>query len=186
MEIKFGTNFAIGMVDLPIVLPVLAKTCLEKEKELLKLPWDGTSGTTGLNENHVSTRSLQYNLFDWYTFETQKLHIWALESLKTYNDKLGNPTPEVHVQAWLNVLRFGEPIKKHHHYDDGYLSANFTVQCDKTYTCYDPYSTLSTGQIVEENVGGRLTIFPSYVPHYTTEHTSEKERITIAMDFIVR
>ena len=179
MELKFGTNFAIGVVDLPIVLPVLAKTCLEQEKELLKLPWDGTSGTTGLNENHVSTRSLQYNLFDWYTHETQKLHIWALESLKTYNDKLGNPPiSDVHVRAWLNVLRKGESIKKHHHYDDGYLSANFTVQCDKTCTCYDP--------IVEENVAGRFTIFPSYVPHYTTEHTSEKERITIAMDFIVR
>ena len=78
MEIKFGTNFAIGMVDIPIVLPVLAKTCLEQERELLKLPWDGTSGTTGLNENHVSTRSLQYNLFDWHTFETQKLHIYYI------------------------------------------------------------------------------------------------------------
>ena len=46
MEIKFGTNFAIGMVDVPIVLPVLAKTCLEQEKELLKLPWDGTSAVS--------------------------------------------------------------------------------------------------------------------------------------------
>tara|TARA_A100001035_G_scaffold255153_1_gene229505 strand:+ start:542 stop:1078 length:537 start_codon:yes stop_codon:yes gene_type:complete len=178
MEIKFGTNFAIGMVDLPIVLPVLAKTCLEQEKELLKLPWDGTSGTTGLNENHVSTRSLQYNLFDWDTPETRELYTCSLEALKEYNNKLGDPTPEVYIQAWLNVLRLGESIKKHHHYDDGYLSANFTVQCDKTYTCYDP--------IVEENVAGKFTIFPSYVPHYTTEHTSEKERITIAMDFIVR
>ena len=178
MEIKFGTNFAIGMVDIPIVLPVLAKTCLEQEKELLKLPWDGTSGTTGLNDTHVSTRSLQYNLFDWDTPEIRELYTCSLESLKTYNDKLGNPTPEVHVQAWLNVLRKGESIKKHHHYDDGYLSANITVQCDKTCTCYDP--------IIEENVAGRFTIFPSYVPHYTTEHTSEKERITIAMDFIVR
>tara|TARA_B100000427_G_scaffold282378_1_gene254095 strand:- start:221 stop:781 length:561 start_codon:yes stop_codon:yes gene_type:complete len=186
MEFKFGTNFAIGMVDLPIDLPLLAKTCLEKEKELLKLPCDSHSEiasierirSIGLNEKQVSTRSMQYNLFDWDTPETRKLYTCSLESLKEYNNKLGDSTPEVYIQAWLNVLRLGESIKKHHHYDDGYLTANFTVQCDKTYTCYDP--------IKEENVDGRFTIFPSYVPHYTTEHTSEKERITIAMDFIVR
>ena len=117
-------------------------------------------------------------MFEWDTPETIDLYTCSLEALKEYNNKLGDPTPEVYIQAWLNVLRLGESIKKHHHYDDGYLSANFTVQCDKTYTCYDP--------IVEENVAGKFTIFPSYVPHYTTEHTSEKERITIAMDFIVR
>ena len=36
--------------------------------------------------------------------------------------------------------------------------------------------------IEEKNKPGNLTIFPMYVPHYTTEHLSDTPRITIAMD----
>ena len=37
----------------------------------------------------------------------------------------------------------------------------------------------------EENIPGTLSIFPSYVPHYTTRHYSFTPRITIAMDIVV-
>ena len=65
-----------------------------------------------------------------------------------------------------------------------YLSAHFTVQAHNTSTCYiNPINQINAPETIkEENIPGQFTIFPSYVPHYTTRHYSLKPRITIAMD----
>ena len=84
------------------------------------------------------------------------------------------------------ILRNGQKIKPHLHStnQNSYLSAHFTVQCDNTSTVYiNPVNQLNDPQIFEEkNEIGNLRIFPSYVPHYTTEHLFDTPRITIAMD----
>ena len=33
-----------------------------------------------------------------------------------------------------------------------------------------------------KNIDGKLTLFPSYIPHFTTEHKSDSNRITLAFD----
>ena len=39
---------------------------------------------------------------------------------------------------------------------------------------------------VSENNVDKISIFPNYVPHFTTEHTQDDERITLAFDLIPR
>ena len=86
-------------------------------------------------------------------------------------------------------LRWGQKINAHMHTlkSESYLSAHFTVQADNTSTCYmNPINVLNDPEIIsEENVPGVFSIFPSYVPHYTTRHYSFKPRITIAMDIYI-
>ena len=86
------------------------------------------------------------------------------------------------------IMRFGEKIQPHMHsvQNSCYLSAHFTVQCNDTSTCYiNPINTLNEPEIYEEkNKAGSFSIFPSYIPHYTTRHYSFKPRITIAMDIV--
>ena len=36
-----------------------------------------------------------------------------------------------------------------------------------------------------KNRAGQMSIFPQYVPHYTTEHKGDSERISIAFDLIL-
>ena len=113
-----------------------------------------------------------------------------LNKVIMYNNLIGVQLPkELWIQCWVNVLRFGQRIKPHLHCVDStcYLSGHYTVQCNNTSTVYispenqinDPY------EINVENKPGSMTIFPSYVPHYTTRHYSFTPRITIAFDIFL-
>ena len=190
-------DFCIGKCVLDINFENLVKTCLEMEKEILDLPVikfqeeNGEDyffdGYTGLGKDSTTAKSWLYNLFDWNTPETNYLKDQFKNKLDEYNTLLYNPIPKIYYsQCWYNVLRNGQKIEPHLHStnENSYLSAHFTVQCDNTSTVYiNPVDQLNDPQIFEEkNEIGNLTIFPSYVPHYTTEHLSDTPRITIAMD----
>ena len=190
-------DFYIGKCDLNINLFNLSKTCLEMEETILDLPVikfkeeNGGDyffdGYTGLGKDSTTARSWLYNLFDWNTPETNSLKEQFKSKLDEYNTLLSNPIPKVYYsQCWYNVLRTGQKINPHLHStnESSYLSAHFTVQCNDTSTVYiNPVNQLNDPQIIEEkNKPGNLTIFPMYVPHYTTEHLSDTPRITIAMD----
>lgn len=190
-------DFYIGKCNLNINLSNLAKTCLEMEEKILDLPIikfkdeNGEEyffdGYTGLGKDSTTAKSWLYNLFDWNTPETNYLKDQFKNKLDEYNTLLYNPIPKIYYsQCWYNVLRNGQKIEPHLHStnENSYLSAHFTVQCDNTSTVYiNPVDQLNDPQFFEEkNEIGNLTIFPSYVPHYTTEHLSDTPRITIAMD----
>tara|TARA_B100000427_G_scaffold306716_1_gene293665 strand:+ start:44 stop:712 length:669 start_codon:yes stop_codon:yes gene_type:complete len=183
-------DLSIGYSSIPLRIDRLVATCLEKEKEILKLPpsLDGNDnpadGNTGLGFNSTTSRFSRFNVFDWDTRETNLLKKYVRENIEQYNKDNGNETPQhLWVRCWVNIMRFGQKIKKHTHSTDSdcYLSSHFTVQCNNTSTCYviplNEYSIIN-----EENKVGQISIFPSYVPHYTTRHLSIQPRITIAMD----
>jgi hypothetical protein len=187
-------NFSLGSEELPINVENLSKTCLEKEREIKKLPLarknDGkyTDGFTGLGKNSTTARFSQYNVLEWNTPETNSLKNHAKRCIRYYNDMLGNPTPEhLWVRCWVNILRFGQRINPHMHTvkANSYLSGHFTIQCRNTSTCYiNPVNVLNDPEVIEnKNHPGEFTIFPSCVPHYTTRHYSFIPRITLAMDF---
>ena len=190
-------NFSIGSEILPINLEKLSKTCLEKEKEILKTPVEYFTdlngnkklfdGFTGLGKNSTTSRSPSTSVFGWDTPEINSLKKNIRRCVIDYNRKLKNTIPEqLWVHCWVNVLRFGQKIKPHLHAVRGYsyLSAHFTVQCNNTSTCFiNPVNVFNDPEIIErKNEAGKLTIFPSYLPHYTTRHYSFKPRITLAMD----
>ena len=190
-------DYCLGFKTLPINIEKLSKTCLEREKEIKKLPihtYDGGKvydGYTGLGRNSTTSRAtIMPNVLEWDTLETNSLKNNVKSSIIEYNKQLGNTTPQyLWARCWVNILRFGQKIQSHLHSvaPSCYLSSNFTVQAQNTSTCYiNPVNVLNDPEIFEEeNIPGTLSIFPSYVPHYTTRHYSFTPRITIAMDIVV-
>ena len=189
-------NFSFGWSTLPLKVNNLALTCLSKEKKSKKLPltYDErgkyNDGYTGLRKNSTTARFAEYNVLEWDTPETNLLKKYAKIKVREYNKLLGNDTPDyLWARCWVNILRWGQKINAHMHTlkSESYLSAHFTVQADNTSTCYmNPINVLNDPEIIsEENVPGVFSIFPSYVPHYTTRHYSFKPRITIAMDIYI-
>ena len=171
----------------------LSQFLLSKEKEIKKLPpslnLDGkkSDGYTGLGSNNTTSRFQSYNLLTWSHPEIMKLRSNIVKNLFKYNDECGNNNPtEVYAQCWYNVLRFGQKIKPHLHSATGkcYLSGHFNVQVNDTSTCYmSPINQLNYPDVHDvKNKDGDMTLFPSYIFHYTTPHYSFKPRITIAFD----
>ena len=190
-------DYCLGFKTLPINTEKLSKICLGREREIKKLPtntYDGGKvydGYTGLGRNSTTSRAtIMPNVLEWDTLETNSLKKHVKSSIIEYNKQLGNTTPQyLWARCWVNILRFGQKIQSHLHSvaPSCYLSSHFTVQAQNTSTCYiNPVNVLNDPEIFEEeNIPGTLSIFPSYVPHYTTRHYSFTPRITIAMDIVV-
>ena len=191
-------DFTFGYIPLPIDCDALSKTCLEKERKIKKLPYsmiEGTSkftdGYTGLGKSSTTVRFQSYNVLKWNTRETNLLKKHLKVQVGVYNKHLGNPNPPtLYVQCWVNILRWGQKISTHLHsvHPSSYLSGHFNIQSQGTSTCYiNPVNQLNDPEIFEENNRpGLLTLFPSYLPHYTTTHYAFNPRITIAMDIALK
>ena len=166
----------------------LSKFLLNKEKEIKKLPIvSDFDGYTGLGSNSTTSRSQQYNILSWNHPEIRKLKSNIAKNIILYDGECGNKTPDVlWIQCWYNVLRFGQKISPHHHSVDpnSYLSGHFNVQVNDTSTVYmSPINQLNNPEVIDiKNKVGDITLFPSYIFHYTTPHYSFKPRITIAFD----
>ena len=171
----------------------LSKFLLSKEKEIKKLPTavgergEETDGYTGLGLNTTTAKFQSYNILTWSHPEIKKLRSNITKNVIEYNNECGNKTPNVlWIQCWYNVLRFGQKIKPHVHSMNpySYLSGHFNVQVNETSTVYmSPANQINDPEVVDiKNKVGDMTLFPSYIFHYTTPHYSFKPRITIAFD----
>ena len=171
----------------------LSRFLLSKEKEVKKLPTslgeDETSsdGYTGLGSRSTTAKFQSYNILTWDHPEIKKLKSNIAKSVIDFNDECGNKTPNIlWIRCWYNVLRFGQKISPHHHSvdPDCYLSGHFNVQVNDTSTVYmSPINQLNDPEVIDiKNKVGDMTLFPSYIFHYTTPHYSFKPRITIAFD----
>ena len=193
---QWNADIGMTMVD-DIDLDLLSTTCLEKEREINKHPVsiddDGeeSDGGTGLGRNATTAKFQHYNVLKWNTNETNKLKYIIKKKLVEYNNNFNNKTPvEIWIHCWVNIMRWGQKIKPHFHRNDpySYLSGHFSVQVNNTSTCYmSPINQLNNPDIIENpNVPGNMTLFPSYIHHYTTRHYSFKPRITIAFDLNIK
>ena len=170
----------------------LSNFLLSKENEVKKLPSsvdaDGkmSDGNTGLGSKCTTAKFQSYNILSWNHPEIRKLKSNIAKNIILYNDECGNKTPQLWIQCWYNVLRFGQSIKPHSHSVTPicYLSGHFNVQVNDTSTVYmSPINQLNDPEVIDiKNIPGKLTLFPSYIFHYTTPHYSFKPRITIAFD----
>jgi hypothetical protein len=171
----------------------LSKFLLKKENEVKKLPtsvgMNGkmSDGYTGLGFNTTTAKFQSYNILSWNHPEIKKLKTNIVRSIFEYNNECGNKTPNaLWILCWYNVLRFGQKVEPHFHsvYPDCYLSGHFNVQVNNTSTAYmSPINQLNDPAVISiENRRGDMTLFPSYIFHYTTPHYSFKPRITIAFD----
>tara|TARA_X000000368_G_scaffold325898_1_gene262937 strand:- start:254 stop:976 length:723 start_codon:yes stop_codon:yes gene_type:complete len=116
------------------------------------------------------------------------------------------------ISCWMNIMRKGDRIQKHlHGYSPQcFLSGHFCVCTDNTRTVYvNPYEHQSEDILLKEvedipegekskmivhqshgtpkmyaalNKSGNLTLFPNYVPHFTTTYMGDDVRITLAFE----
>ena len=179
-----------------INLDALSTLILEKEAEItsLDLPENMIShGFTGLGPKALTSRFKAFNALTWDHPEIHKLKQEIRYFYNLSSEYFGFEEEEkVFVQCWANVLRKGEKMNTHRHSDntDGsFLSGHFTVQCKETQTVYqNPFSDVVNWPEYYSfnNYPGKINIFNSYIYHYTTEHTDDSERITIAFDLFYR
>lgn len=170
----------------------LSKILLQHEKQIKKLPTSirngkKIDGNTGLGSNSVTAKFMNFNVLSYKEEPIEKLKTAIVYNLKKYNSFCNNPQPkEIWIQAWFNVLRFGQKIKPHFHTGSPtcYLSGHFNVQTQNTSTVYmSPINQIQEPDVISiPNALGELTLFPSYIFHYTTPHYNLNPRITIAFD----
>ena len=171
----------------------LSEFLLSKEKEVKKLPSaisvnnKKSDGYTGLGSNSTTAKFQSYNILTWSHPEISKLRSNIAKKLFEYNNECGVETPnQIYIICWYNVLRFGQRINPHMHSTSPncYLSGHFNVQVNNTSTAYmSPINQLNDPDVIDiKNKVGDMTLFPSYIFHYSTPHYSFKPRITIAFD----
>jgi len=157
---------------------------LSIEKEIVETFKYGSDGDTGLGNDSVTSKFLFYNLFKTQEFSFLKQHVKnSVYELLDYTG-YGEYNVPLYGHCWCNVMRKGEQIKEHHHDDNmskSFLSGHVPIKTNKTCTYYiNPIDKSVDG---EENIDGQLTLFPSYIRHYTSQ-VEDDIRVTVAFDII--
>jgi len=165
----------------------VSKLCLKKQKEILKLPDYVNDGYTGLGKNTTTSKYANYNVLKWKNKNIELIKKTIIrfhnEILKYFNQPLVN---ELWIQCWVNIMKKGQQIKPHLHNTAPYtyLGGHICVQCENTTTNYiNPINQINVPELYKsKNEIGKITLFQNNIPHYTSKHNSNKERITIAFD----
>jgi len=156
---------------------------LQKEKEILKKYPAWNDGYTGLGNDSLTSRYYYYNLLQYKELNFLKglIRLEHDNFLNSISNRLIKEN--IYIQCWANVMRKGDQIKKHSHSKQnyGYLSGHICIDTMNTNTYYgNPYGR---EDFISENLDGKITLFPSWLPHYTDEVKTDL-RITIAFDII--
>ncbi len=177
---KFNPWYEYDIWEGQINVEGLANTVLEIEKSILDETEKSRAydGDTGLGKDSLTSRFAQFNLFQ--IEETKFLGGIVKNEVQLYT----KDNSILYGQCWANVMRKGEAIGTHSHAIGmhAYLSGNIAVQTIETSTYYlTPYFE----EIYEsKNEDGKITLFPSWVKHYTDAALNDIERITIGFDLV--
>tara|TARA_R110000803_G_scaffold210254_1_gene281590 strand:- start:72 stop:728 length:657 start_codon:yes stop_codon:yes gene_type:complete len=166
----------------------------EKEKSILKIKIDkrkkNVDGYTGLGDNSTTSRYGQYNVFNWKNKELIKLKQSIIKLHNNYLNYLSiKPSKNVFISCWFNVIKKNQRINTHLHgvNPDSYLSGNICVSTEGTSTYYiNPVNVINDPVVYKsKNEEGKITLFPSKIPHYTDVYLGRKDRLTIAFDLFL-
>jgi len=194
-------DYAIGedylIVD-KVYWSLIKNIILKKEKEIINFTRPSNEnkenissydGYTGLGSNSLTSRFQHFNVFNWEESELTAIKEGIKKKYFEYLSLLNVPRRKVWIQCWANVMRKGEEIKPHLHGVGpySYLGGHICVTYNNTSTFYiNPVNQINDPEVYEsKNEIGKITLFKSCVPHYTSVNNSDHERITIAFDFIV-
>jgi len=172
------------------VLEELKNVVLMKEKEIIKnFPETQNDGGTGLGPQSLTSKFIKFNIFNWEEKPCVVFQNFVRDEYKKFIDLLSEhdskfiPEKNTYVAGWANVLRNGQKINEHWHSctANSYLGAHFCVSNSNTSTVY--VNPFNRDHLIEfKNEPGKLLFFQNYMVHYTTEHKTDDERITLAMD----
>lgn len=180
-------DYTIGEKQLRIDVKSLEKLILEKEQEIIQQYPGDNDGNTGLGPDSLTSRFKYFNVLLWDHDVVRELHQEIKRFHKQFTTSLFGLTyrhPQIRIRCWANVLRKNQKIKKHFHsnHPHTYLGGHLSVKCVDTQTVYcNPYGSLDY-DYYSDNTPGKLSLFPNYIPHYTTPNKSDEPRITIAFD----
>lgn len=170
---------------------------LTKEVDILLDYEYYNDGGTGLGKDSVTTRFARYNLLKFPDPSIAILKDMIRKEFNKFMNQIGAHKTQSdfflnkmyydpYIVCWFNVLKEGENIKKHVHSNLGnaFISGNICVDAEDTTTSYEmPYEQ---GVVEIENTPGHLTLFPSYLPHWTSKNKSKNPRISVAFDIYAK
>ena len=174
---------------------------LSKQQEVFAIKNNLDDCGTGLGNETTTARSGSYNIFTWDQPDINILKKEIASMCNNYHERVtGKKISKFGLAGWMNIMKKGDRIELHNHsfQNDSYLSGNFTVSSNDTKTVYNnPFSQYTKENVLvkvvedgvddpsyypSKNIDGKLTLFPSYIPHFTTEYKSDNYRITLAFD----
>tara|TARA_B100001996_G_scaffold359502_1_gene324781 strand:- start:179 stop:832 length:654 start_codon:yes stop_codon:yes gene_type:complete len=173
--------------DLELDFNPLKDEILSKEKVIIdQYPevTDTSAFGTKLGTMSLTARADKYNIFDFDSAAPLKEAVLLMHD--KYIETLGTPnTDELYVHGWANVMRYMEIIQVHQHEIKSwiYLSGHLTLACNNTHTWYmNPHDMKDFGS---KNNPGKMTIFPSWVPHGTDQVNKDGDvRVSVAFDIL--
>ena len=157
----------------------VTKIILSNERNIIEKHPAFDDGNTGLGNESLTSRYPYFNLFQWENLNIKEV---VRKTHDKFINALGYDNLDLYGQCWANVLRAGQEIKKHSHYNQplSYLGGHICIQTNDTQTHYvNPYTKKVYSSL---NEIGKITLFPNWIEHYTDIQLMSRERITIAFD----
>tara|TARA_B100000035_G_scaffold88754_1_gene74710 strand:- start:113 stop:769 length:657 start_codon:yes stop_codon:yes gene_type:complete len=174
----------VQVMDPESEFDLLKKEILSKESSIIDDNKFVSDWGTRMGKNSLTSRANDYNLLDFKNTKNLRESIKNFHELylKIFQQELG--TDKYYVQCWANVMREKEKIFPHRHSGDGYsyLSGNLCMEVADTSTYYIHPFTDEPWESKNEN--GKMTMFPSFVKHYTDPVPAGQTRVTIAFDIL--
>jgi hypothetical protein len=133
------------------------------------------------------THWTQYNIFAWEENEPKQLLNEIVRVYKSFFLELGLlPHKNLWINGWVYPQKKGMSLKVHNHatHQNSYLSGNIVLTENNTTTDYEiPFISVNEGMFKVKNAPGKITLFPSYLPHRVDE-LNEEERYTVGFDLL--
>jgi len=165
-------NYVIAEKEIDVDLDELSRLILDKGSPEFLMP------------DITTCRSYFFNVLKWDNPVCKQLHTEIIKFHDEYVKGTGRPyLKDLKIRCWANVMSKGDKIPKHHHgsFCHSYLSGNFSIKCEDTSTNYfHPYDNNEMYPI--KNNPGHMHLFPSWLPHDTSTHNGNSERIIVAFD----
>ena len=182
----FAPTYRWHMYEGEVQVKDIRDTILKRENEIINTHEYESDWNTGLGKDSMTSRSSSYNLLDWEEAD----HIRDI--IRNSHDNLvttldANMWEEkIYVQCWANVLRKGQKIKPHQHWNSQYtyLGGHICLDDYNTHTHYvNPYTKKT---FKSKNEKGKVHLFPNWLEHYTDPYEGDDVRVTIAFDIITQ
>ena len=182
----FAPTYKFYVYEGEVKVKNIRDTILEKEEKIISDHSYESDWNTGLGKDSMTSRSSSYNLLKWEEAD----HIRDI--IRNSHDNLVTTLDvniwedKIYVQCWANVLRKGQTIKPHQHWNSQYtyLGGHICLDDYDTHTYYvNPYTKKT---FKSKNEKGKVHLFPNWLEHYTDPYEGDDVRVTIAFDIITQ
>lgn len=165
-------------------LKKLKTEILSKEKSIINSHEYVSDWGTRMGKNSLTSRANNYNLLDFDNTKVLRNSIVDMHTLYVQACGEKMESEKYYIQCWANVMRPKEKIYPHKHSGDSYsyISGHVCLQVEDTYTHY--IHPFDDSQWKSDNIVNKITLFPSFIVHYTDPVPSGQTRITVAFDII--